>query len=199
MSERWAKSGGPRGEDYDRRYEIAEATGQDVHGEADFVLRFGPRTVLDAGCGTGRVARELARRGVAVVGVDLDARMLEPARRKAPDLEWIEGDLAGLDLRDPEGRRRRFDLILLAGNVMIFLDPGSELTVLRSLTQHLNPGGRLVAGFSLGGELGQPGYDQLTRMAGLELLERWSTWDRAAWQPEGTYCLSVHRLPVEAG
>ena len=34
-----------------------------------FVQRFAPTTVLDAGCGTGRVARELGRRGVLAVGV----------------------------------------------------------------------------------------------------------------------------------
>lgn len=61
-------------------------------------MRFTPTRVLDAGCGTGRVARELAQRGVAVVGVDVDAQMLATARAKAPELVWIEHDLASLDL-----------------------------------------------------------------------------------------------------
>ena len=42
-------------------------------------MRFEPTTVLDAWCGTGRVAVELARRGVRVVGVDVDASMLATA------------------------------------------------------------------------------------------------------------------------
>jgi 2-polyprenyl-3-methyl-5-hydroxy-6-metoxy-1,4-benzoquinol methylase len=54
--------------------------------------------VLDAGCGTGRIARELARRGLAVVGVDLDDVMLATARRKAPDIEWHTADLATVDV-----------------------------------------------------------------------------------------------------
>ena len=45
------------------------------------------RRVLDAGCGTGRVAIELARRGIEVVGVDADPDMLERARRRAPQLD----------------------------------------------------------------------------------------------------------------
>lgn len=49
------------------------ATGADVHGEATFVRAYAPASVLDAGCGTGRVAIELARHGIEVVGVDVDA------------------------------------------------------------------------------------------------------------------------------
>ncbi|MFM2071639.1 MAG: hypothetical protein RLZZ623_1902, partial [Actinomycetota bacterium] len=60
----------------------ARFTDHDAHGEADCIAAFGPATVLDAGCGTGRVAMELHRRGIDVVGVDLDADMLERARRR---------------------------------------------------------------------------------------------------------------------
>src|SRR5690242_14604202 len=83
-----------RGEAYDAPYAARAAAGENIHGEADLVESFGPRTVLDAGCGTGRVAVELARRGIAVVGVDLDPQMLATARRKAPNLEWHLADLA---------------------------------------------------------------------------------------------------------
>jgi SAM-dependent methyltransferase len=84
---------------YDERWRRMAAAGANPHGEADLVCSFSPRTVLDGGCGTGRVAIELARRGVAVVGVDLDADMLAVARRKAPELTWVLADLAHLDLR----------------------------------------------------------------------------------------------------
>ena len=66
-----------RGESWERSYELRATAGEDVHGEANFVARFSPGSVLDAGCRTGRVGRELHRRGVHVVGVDLDKVMLE--------------------------------------------------------------------------------------------------------------------------
>ncbi len=176
------------GDEYDESYERRAAAGENVHGEADFVMRFSPATVLDAGCGTGRIARELARRGVDVVGVDLDDKMLSTARRKAPAIAWHCADLASIDLG------RAFDVIVLAGNVMIFLTPGTESAVVANLARHLAPGGLFVAGFSLRpGQLTIKDYDRLVVAAGLSLGERWSTWDRDLWNPDGDYQVSVHR------
>jgi SAM-dependent methyltransferase len=190
----WLRMPRASGDEYDVSYERRAAAGENVHGEADFVMRFSPASVLDAGCGTGRIARELAQRGVDVVGVDLDDTMLLTARRKAPDLEWHCADLASIDLG------RTFDVILLAGNVMIFLTPGSEGTVLSNLARHLVPGGRLIAGFSLRpGQLTAADHDRLATAAGLSLAERWSTWDRQPWLPAGDYQLSVHRKPAMKG
>jgi SAM-dependent methyltransferase len=144
--------------------------------------------VLDAGCGTGRVAIELARRGIETLGVDLDPGMLDAARRKAPDLAWLEADLAALDLA------ARFDVCVLAGNVMIFLTPGSEGAVVAGLARHLVPGGALVAGFQLRpGGLDLDTYDHFATIAGLRLEERWSTWERDPWRPGGDYAVSLHR------
>ncbi|GAA2344350.1 hypothetical protein SVIO_007330 [Streptomyces violaceusniger] len=61
------------GEEYQSRFDRIAVEGGDVHGEAALVRSFAPATVLDAGCGTGRVAIELARHGIAVAGVDVDA------------------------------------------------------------------------------------------------------------------------------
>ena len=147
-----------------------------------------PASVLDAGCGTGRVAIELARRGVEVVGVDLDAGMLEQARHKAPELEWIHGDLAAVDLG------RQFDVVVLAGNVMIFVAPGTEAAVVAGLARHVAPGGALVAGFQLRpGGYGTGRYDADAAAAGLALADRYATWDRQPWRPDGGYAVSVHR------
>ncbi len=196
---RWLARDVPRGAEYDDRWTRLAADGKDVHGEADFVESLGPGSVLDAGCGTGRVAIELARRGIDVVGVDLDPSMLAVARAKAPHLDWVAGDLATLDLG------RTFDVVVLAGNVMIFLTPGTERDVVAALARHLGPGGALVAGFQLrasgaggggrgGGGLELAAYDDHCRAAepALELEQRWSTWSREPFR-DGDYAVSVHR------
>ena len=186
----WGVSDADRGQDYDRRFAAIAASGVDMHGEATFVEALSARSVLDAGCGTGRVAIELARRGLDVVGVDADPGMLAAARGKAPELDWIEGDLAALDLG-----ARRFDAVVMAGNVMIFVVPGTEGAVLERLAAHLHPGGLVVAGFQVvpgGLTLGR--YDELAVAAGLQLAERFATWDRDPWEPGGNYAVSVHRL-----
>jgi SAM-dependent methyltransferase len=186
---RWLRTKDLSGDAYDARYDERAAAGENVHGEADFVVRYAPAAVLDAGCGTGRVARELARRGVDVVGVDLDDDMLATARRRSPELRWVQADLASFDLA------RTFDVVLAAGNVMILLAPGTEPAVLADLARHLRPGGLLIAGFQLRpAHLAIAEYDRLAAAAGFGLAERFATWDREPWRADGAYAVSVHRL-----
>jgi SAM-dependent methyltransferase len=163
------------------------AKGQSIHGEADFVCRLEPASVLDAGCGTGRVAIELARRGIDVVGVDLDESMLAAARAKAPDLTWITGDLLDVDLG------RTFDVVALPGNVMIFVAPGTEAAVVANLARHVAPDGHLVAGFQLDRGYDLERYDADCAAAELELAARYATWEGAPWESGGDYAVSVHR------
>ncbi len=195
---RWAQTAAPRGDAYDRRWDQISAAGGDPHGEASFVMRFAPSSVLDAGCGTGRVARELARRGVAVVGVDVDADMLATAVRKAPELTWHQQDLATLELRAPDAGRSTFDVVVLAGNVMIFVRPGTEATVVRSVASHIRPGGHLIAGFQLQpGRLDLAAYDRHAAAAGLLLRERCSTWSGDPFADgNADYAVSVHTRPA---
>src|SRR5271165_1492748 len=94
----WLVTDAPKGADYDERFVRLAAQGHDVHGEADLVASLGLRSVLDAGCGTGRVAIELSRRGLEVVGVDLDLAMLAVAREKEPVIDWVHSDLVDVDL-----------------------------------------------------------------------------------------------------
>jgi O-acetyl-ADP-ribose deacetylase (regulator of RNase III) len=175
------------GDDYQARFDRLAATGTDVHGEATFVRAYEPATVLDAGCGTGRVAIELARHGIEVVGVDLDASMLATARRRAPELTWVESDLTTLALG------RSFDVVVLAGNVPLFTPPGTHAALAAGVARHVAPGGRLVAGFSTDRGYGVHDWDAHTAGAGLTLTERYATWDRAPWDGDGAYAVSVHR------
>lgn len=177
------------GEAYQDRFDRLAAEGGDVHGEADLIRRFRPASVLDAGCGTGRVAIELARHGIDVVAADVDASMLASARRRAPSIDWVECDLAGLELG------RRFDVVVMAGNVLLFTAPGTEAEVVAACARHLAPEGTLLAGFQLDRDLSVELYDQHCTAAGLVLAERWSTWSQAAYPGAGGYAVSAHRRP----
>ena len=206
MTTRWQDAEVSRGAEYDARWEEMASSGDNIHGEADLVgfllAQTGGHRVLDAGCGTGRVAVELSRRGVSVAAVDADPLMLAAAREKAPQLSWARCDLAdGKDLaRVSPGP---FDLILLAGNVMIFLAPDTEQQVLANLAGRLAPSGLLVAGFSLGAgpsadNLSLSQYDALAAAAGLHLKHRWATWDREPFHTTDggdcpDYAVTVHR------
>ena len=178
-----------RGDQYERPYELRAAAGEDVHGEANFVSRFSPGSVLDAGCGTGRVGRELHRRGVDMVGVDLDAEMLTTARERCPSALWIEGDISVIRLG------RTFDIVLMAGNVINFVIPELRQQALDNLVQHLRPTGLLINGHSIRPDGCPPAmFAVWAEAAGLEPVERWSTWDQDAFTDSSEYVLTVHRL-----
>jgi len=193
VGSRWQDTGAPRGDEYDARWRKLAAAGQSIHGEADLIENLlrdtGGSRVLDAGCGTGRVATELAARGFSVVGIDLDDAMLAAARAKAPELDWIRADLTDATTQ----LSGEFDVVAMAGNVMIFLDPGTEGRVLEELSSLLAPRALLVSGFSLQpAGLSLPAYDRLAEAAGLEPVHRWATWDRQPYDG-GRYAVSVHR------
>lgn len=88
MGTRWQSSDAPRGQDYDARWERLAASGVGVHGEADLIESLLRETdgsaVLDAGCGTGRVAIELAARGFAVVDSTPTRRCWRPPGPRHP-------------------------------------------------------------------------------------------------------------------
>ena len=186
---RWLEeTGGTRGAAYEEHFRRLEEQGDDVHGEARAVaalLAPGAR-VLDAGCGTGRVARQLARLGHDVVGADNDASMLAAARAAAPELRWVDADLATLDLGE------RFDAVVLAGNVVVYVAPGTEGEVLARCAAHLVPGGLLVSGWRTD-LLPRADYEAL--VADLEPVARWSTWDGEPWRDDADLCVAVDRLP----
>jgi SAM-dependent methyltransferase len=199
---RWSEiSGGDAGARYAARFAELAASGANVHGEADLVTRLvGPGSrVLDAGCGTGRVAIRLAQLGYDCVGVDLDASMLAEARRAAPELPWFLADLTGLDLSG-HGVPAGFDLVVAAGNVIPLLAAGTEPEAVERLAAQLRPGGLLVAGFGLAAShlpistapVGLPGYDAWCAAAGLRLERRYATWDGEDYTG-GPYAVSVHR------
>jgi hypothetical protein len=123
------------------------------------------------------------------VGVDADASMIAAARRRAPHLEWHHHDVASLDLG------RRFDVVVMAGNVPLFTPPGTQRALVAGCARH---GDVLVAGFSLDRGYDERAYDADCDAAGLLLAERHATWDRQPFVPGGDYAVSVHRAAATA-
>jgi len=101
---------------------------------AEAVVRAGD-VVLDACCGTGDLAIADARAGGQVTGLDFSEQMLERARRKAPELQWIAGDLLALPFEDAS-----FDAATVGFGVRNVDDLERALHELRRV---LRPGGRL--------------------------------------------------------
>jgi demethylmenaquinone methyltransferase/2-methoxy-6-polyprenyl-1,4-benzoquinol methylase len=99
------------------------------------VVRPGDR-VLDAACGTGDLAIIAAKAGGTVTGVDFSEPMLARARRKAPELEWVRGDLLKLPFAD-----ETFDAATVGFGVRNVSDLARSLAELRRV---LRPGGRLA-------------------------------------------------------
>ena len=91
--------------------------------------------VLDACCGTGDLAIAASRAGGKVTGLDFSPAMLVRARRKAPGLEWIEGDLLALPFAAAS-----FDSATVGFGVRNVEDLGRAIEELRRV---LRPGGRL--------------------------------------------------------
>jgi SAM-dependent methyltransferase len=173
------------GKKYQARFDALAERGVDVHGEAALIKTFDPGSVLDAGCGTGRVAIELSRQGIEVIGVDKDASMIAEARRIAPDLTWLQQDLSTLDLG------RTFDVVALAGNVPLFCPEGSRAELVRCCAVHIGAEGVLIAGFELGRGYGLDEYDQACAAAGITISTRWSTWDGRPFKEESGYAVSI--------
>jgi demethylmenaquinone methyltransferase/2-methoxy-6-polyprenyl-1,4-benzoquinol methylase len=93
--------------------------------------------VLDACCGTGDLALAARDAGAGeVVGVDFSEPMLERARRKASDLEWVQGDLLALPFADGS-----FDVATCGFGIRNVEDLEAGL---RELGRVLRPGGRLA-------------------------------------------------------
>jgi ubiquinone/menaquinone biosynthesis C-methylase UbiE len=195
---RWPQGEGAR---YAARFRSLAESGVEVHGEARFCAALVPpgARVLDAGCGTGRVAVELARRGYDCVGVDVDDSMLAEARRAAPELTWVACDLAALTPELVGGRP--FDLVVCAGNVVPLVATGTEPAVVEAMSEVLRPGGLLVVGFGLdrahlpasAARVRLEDYDRWCTDVGLVPEARYATWDADPWPGDGGYAVTVHR------
>ncbi|OZE97465.1 class I SAM-dependent methyltransferase [Rhodococcus sp. 14-2686-1-2] len=173
---------------YVERFARLEARGVDVHGEARMVdaLLAPGSSVLDAGCGTARLGAELARRGHRVTAVDLDPVFVDAARLN-PDITVHQADLTQLDLGGT------FDAVAAAGNVMVFMEPGTERTAVERIAAHLTPGGVFVAGFATDREYTVGQFDDDLAASGLIVEHRFDTWDLRPWRSDSDWAVTVAR------
>ena len=126
-------------------YDVSVA---DWPGEIDFYMGLAKDvkekggSILEIGCGTGRVALRLATEGISVTGMDLSPEMIAAARQKSqsvPNVRWVEGDMKDFDLRE------RFDLIIIPGHSFQFmLTPSDQIACLECIQRHLANDGKLV-------------------------------------------------------
>lgn len=197
MTHRWfTENDDTHSQWYADHFRELAAEGADIEGEARFidaVVRPGSR-ILDAGCGQGRTAGSLARRGHDVVAVDIDATLLAAARIDHPGPTYVEADLATLQLIDDHGQRKLFDAAVSAGNVITYVAPGTEVEVLRAIRAHLEPGAPCVMGFHTERyALGD--FDRDLSEAGFTLESRFATWDLQPWHDDADFAVSILRNP----
>jgi trans-aconitate 2-methyltransferase len=167
------------GATYDRISTPLERNGLSV---LDRLVLRGNETVLDAGCGSGRVTQALVQRVPRghVIGVDGSAGMIAAATERLGDsAELIVGDLAELDLGG-----RQVDAVFSSAVFHWLTDHDVLFAGLHAL---LRPGGRLVA--QCGGEGNTPELLAATFAVGARepfafYLDRWSPWNFAG--PEVT-------------
>jgi SAM-dependent methyltransferase len=157
---------------YERHAELYDlAFSWDIEDEVDWLLgRLGPdcRSVLEPGCGSGRVLEPLARRGLQVVGIDLSVAMVELARARG--LEAVVADMADFDLG------RGFDGAVCPINTLAHLSPSELGRHLERMGRHLRPGARYLVQLQLGGEAHSSEWEE----NGLRVVWATERVDRAA-------------------
>ena len=179
---------------YIERFRAMARAGEDLAGEARFVDAMAPRgaRILDAGCGSGRLAGALAKAGHDVVGVDVDPALIDAAEQDHPGPQWLVGDLAELDL-PARGIVEPFDIIVSAGNVMAFLAPSTRVLVLRRLRAHLAADGRAVTGFGAGRDYEFAEFLDDAAVAGFVPDLLLSTWDLRPLADDSDFLVAVLR------
>jgi SAM-dependent methyltransferase len=121
-------------------YDLENARGADTEFYVHLAAALDAHTIVDLGCGTGLLTRELAIDGRTVLGVDPASEMLAVARRQqgADRVQWVEGISNALGT--PAA-----DLVVMTGNVaQVFLDEAEWAATLCDIHAALRPGGHLA-------------------------------------------------------
>jgi len=181
---------------YAERWDRLEAEGKDIDGEGRAIDALANRgsTILDAGSGNGRLAGYLARAGHKTMGVDLDPYLVEVAKTKYPEAHFEVADLADFSLYDTEGHLRTFDIVVSAGNVQTFLADWERLPALKNIAKHMHAESRYFSGFQLARGYSHQQFTNDAEAAGLEIVQRFGTWQFDVFVEDGEFLLASLRL-----
>jgi len=95
--------------------------------------------ILDLGCGPGHYCGRFQQEGFSMMGIDLDEKMIDAARRKYPGARF-----ACMDMNRIETITERFDTIYSIGNVIAHITPEQLRTLLPVISKLLHPGGQWI-------------------------------------------------------
>lgn len=117
---------------------------KDVLGNIYKIIMKKPNAVvLDLGFGTGTLTAKLYENGCTIFGQDFSARMIELASQKMPNAHLYRGDFTQ-GLAEPL-LAQRYDFIVATYSLHHLTDE-QQISFLRFLQAHLNPGGRILIG-----------------------------------------------------
>ena len=136
----WENSDVPRGTRYDRRFEDLAASGMDMHGEAALVASYAPepRRCSMRGAAPGGWRSSSAGAATRSSGSTSTRRC---SRRPAPRRPTSRGCAATWPTPGSTSDGQTFDVVVMAGNVLIFVPPGTEGQVIDNAARWLRPGG----------------------------------------------------------
>ena len=132
---------------YDSWAEIYDSVFSYVVDDIPFYVEEATRsggTVLELGCGTGRVSIPIARAGIDIVGIDASSAMLARAREKSreagiPNLKLLWADMRDFNLSS------EFNLVIIPfRGLLSLLSVDDEIRTLTNIKRHLAPGGKLI-------------------------------------------------------
>jgi len=132
------------GNTFEQRAEQTAKTEEELRFILKQLRKHGCQTVLDGGCGNGRLAIPLAQAGYKVLGVDLSEQQLRVAQSRAgfnPNLHFLKADLAHLNLQ-----QESFDAIILMWHVLAEFPPDEQELVLSKMLKLLRPPARDTKG-----------------------------------------------------
>ena len=179
--------------EYAQRFVKIAASGNDIDGEARLIDAMAEpgSAILDAGCGAGRITQALRQRGHRVIGVDADPVLIAAGHEQHPGSDLRVLDLVDLtpDVGGP------FDLIVCTGNVMPFVEPGTEPAILAAMATVIAPGGRVVFGFHIDRAYALASLDRDAAAVGWTLEHRFGTWNLDPFTDASDWAVSIFRAP----